>query len=290
MTVEPIIIFDTSGLNKLADDLELACFEPALKSGFFIRLTETNVGEIIATPDNGRRQQLLQLCRHLVTAGDCIYPYHWIIRELVTAHHRKPMAFDWTTVKVRFRAAEKEIAFQEIINDTLATEQRDHARNQDREFAGIFDNARPHFDELFIQKVTDRPTDFRGLVTRLQGPSGAYWNFGKGFYERSAKIRPDEDTIRKFIDDCPPFRALILVVCIAQYERCIREMPSGESYRAGAFDLYSSVYLPYCHRFITADERQLNALRQVTDVGRLGSAVVSYDDFWSGLTVRAAAR
>ena len=71
---------------------------------------------------------------------------------------------------------------------------------------------------------------------------------------------------------------------MAEYERCIRNPKTNESYRAGAFDLYSSVYLPYADQFVTADERQHNALKEIVTVGNLQTDVLLYEDFRGRLT------
>ena len=47
-SVLPTSIFDTSGMNKLADDPESEILTAAVKSSFFVRLTETHVSEIVA--------------------------------------------------------------------------------------------------------------------------------------------------------------------------------------------------------------------------------------------------
>jgi hypothetical protein len=43
------------------------------------------------------------------------------------------------------------------------------------------------------------------------------------------------------------------------------------------FDLYASVYLPYCEQFVTTDPGQLGALLNVVSLARL--TVRSYTDF-----------
>ena len=80
--------------------------------------------------------------------------------------------------------------------------------------------------------------------------------------------------MRAFVDACPPFRALLMALCVAQYQRCI-QYPRHKS--TGVFDLYASVYLPYCEQFVTADPGQLGALLNVVSLARL--TVRSYTDF-----------
>jgi hypothetical protein len=87
----PIVIFDTSAINKLADDREPEVLTVGIRAAFFVRLTSTNVEEIIATRNATRRKDLLNCIRSLVTAGDCINPYHWIIEQLVRNFGIRPV-------------------------------------------------------------------------------------------------------------------------------------------------------------------------------------------------------
>lgn len=62
-----------------------------------------------------------------------------------------------------------------------------------------------------------------------------------------------------------------------------------KSYRAGAADIFSAVYLPYCSKFVTHDDRQLNALRLVAIHGNLeGVEVLSYQEFHDSLALATA--
>src|SRR6266566_194266 len=62
--VRPRIIFDTSALNALADEPESEAIVKSLGIGFRVRLSETSLAEIGATPRPERREELLALCRH----------------------------------------------------------------------------------------------------------------------------------------------------------------------------------------------------------------------------------
>jgi len=67
---------------------------------------------------------------------------------------------------------------------------------------------------------------------------------------------------------------------VPEYEHWVRELQTSESYRAGANDLFSAVYLCYCKRFVTHDECQLNALSLVCAESNLKDVeVLSYREF-----------
>ena len=110
--------------------------------------------------------------------------------------------------------------------------------------------------------------------------------YGADLYKRATGKETDEATIRKFVDACPPFKALLLAICTAEFEYTIRDLLTGTSFRAGRMDLYSAVYLPYCDQFVTADERQHNALKEIVMVGGLATEIVLYSDFRERLLPR----
>jgi hypothetical protein len=273
------LIFDTSALNRLADDKDSGALLAGLKAAFSIRLTATNIDDVAATPDANRRRALLDLCKQLLFGGECIQPYHWIIEQLITQAD-SAASLGWQELDIRSREYEEEIARQEILDDQVAAEQWEHARAAQQQFQKIYDDARPHFERLFQAAPEKRPASFPDLVAKLKVPGGAFWSYAIGLYERAAKNRVDEGAIRTFVDEYPPFRALLLALCIAQYERCIRDLRAGPSYRAGSFDLYAAVYLPYCDQFVTAEKRrrQERCLAEVAREGGLSVKVGSYDN------------
>ena len=65
----------------------------------------------------------------------------------------------------------------------------------------------------------------------------------------------DIDTVKHFIDNCPPFRALLCAVLMSWYHHSAREEDSGERFTAGRNDLFMSIYLPFCDIFVTAEKK-----------------------------------
>jgi hypothetical protein len=279
---KPVLSFDTSAINKLADDLESEVLKVGLRAAFFVRFTSTNVEEIIATCDSTRRKDLLNCIRSLLTAGDCINPYHWIIEQLVRNFERDPKSFDWRQVSVRFQNAEGEVARQEFINDDLSAEQRQHSRTAAKKFEEIYTSPRPKFDSFFENYLGQRPS-ISELVEFFKRCGGAIWGLGAMLYGKVAQGASDETTIRHFYDVCPPFRALLLGLGIAIHERCVRDEKGGESYRAGRQDLLSAVYLPYCDSYVTDDGKQARCLQVVASECNIDVMVLPYNEFRSRL-------
>ena len=110
------------------------------------------------------------------------------------------------------------------------------------------------------------------------------WAYGDLLYGKVAKKSYDETTIRAFYGDCPPFRALAVGLCAAQYERCVRDLRCGESLRAGRVDTFMATYLPCCDHFVTNDRKQLALLRAAASEANITVSVWSYSEFRNTLT------
>lgn len=280
MAQRPTVIFDTSAINKLADDREFAVLFAGIKSAFYVRVTEMSISEIVANKDATKRTRLLAVLRTLVTHGECIHPFHLIIQEISRRFEGNPTGFNWRRISVRFPQAEHEIVRQAITSDKLAAVQREQLRALDKHFERMFAEMRPSFDALF-QKGVERPS-FHEVVEIFTRDGGAMWAFGDIVHGKTA-VDPSEERIRQFYKVCPPFRALLLALCAAQYERCVRDVRQGESLRAGRMDIFAATYLPYCGTFVSDNKKQLRALRAVAAEGGIEVSVLSYQEFRTGL-------
>jgi hypothetical protein len=281
MNSKPIWTPDTSGINWLADDPDSDALVAGLRSGFHVRLTFTSVSEVIANNDRERRVQLLRICRLLLSSGDCIDPQHEIIRKMV-ARFEESLSFNWRMIPVDFPEVQSEIAREENFSDDLAVQEREETRALDKQFLKVYEDAKPAFDRLFKNCADKTPVNVSELVARLQIPGGAFWTIAGGLYSRVGKLPPDETTVRRFTEGCDPFRALMIALCAAQYDRCIRPQNVGPSLRSGRNDTFMAVCLPYCHQFVTADPRQLACYKEVVSIAGLDVTVKSYEEFRNG--------
>lgn len=276
---KPILIPDTSALNHLLDDRDSAHLVAGLKAGYFIRLTGDNFREIAATENPDRRQELLALCRQLLHAGEFALPYNWLLEGHIIHFHQNPKTYNWKLGSVRFPHMEMEIVHQEFLNDKVACEEREDARENAAVFESVFCDVRDDFQSLFESGAEKQPVSVQELVTLLQVPGGAFWGYGQGLYAKITGVTPDEATIREFVQRCPPLNAIILALCTAQYERCIRDLKQGPSLRADRLDMYCAAHLPYCDKFVTADVKQLRALQEIAAIGGFATEIIHYGDF-----------
>lgn len=285
MSSKPLLIFDTSVFNALADDGDGVSLVAGLRAGYAICLTGLNISEILANSDANRRKQLLDLCRLFLADGLCLVPHHWVIERMVAQHHRT-RSFNWRSVDVRFREGEIEVARQDIINDATAKEEREGLRRHEEELFGHLDEERDKFQQLFASG-TRRPDTYAEYLSLLQGPGGAFWACGAGMCKRITGVLPEEGDVRDFVAACPPLHAALLGIFVAYYDRCIRDLKTGPSFRAGRYDLFMSVYLPYCVQFISSDDRQVRVFREITSVGGFAVDVRPYREWRKGFDLVA---
>jgi hypothetical protein len=281
MSPRPILGFDTSGINALLRDGGTALHLLAgFSAGYAVRLNATALDEIIAhgTPDE--REQLRLLCRKLLANGEgaILLPFHEIITRLARSFETQ-LSFVWTTIDVHSREY-LPFVFGESIPDleAISSEQRTSHLQTAEQFENIFLGPRPIFQKLREDIQGESwPKSAEQLVEALQVPGGAYWNYAIGLYHRATGQNASEEKIKAFLHACPPFRALIASIVVAQYERCIREEPQPRV--AGRNDLFMAVYLPYADEFISNDHAQQSALRQTAAIARLPTSVRWYKEF-----------
>jgi hypothetical protein len=119
------------------------------------------------------------------------------------------------------------------------------------------------------------------------------WGFGQTLYEAVTKNRPSEADIKMFMNVCPPFRAAVYGwLVLSWYDRCIRLPGMEPSFGANRNDMMMSVYLPYCHRFVSAEKYRVQeqCLREVAAAADIDCEVLSYEDFCASFSVEPTAR
>ncbi len=285
---KPIIIFVTSGINNLADEEDFKALAAGLRTAYHVRLTGSNIEEVAATAKPENRGKLLDTCQLLLSSGDCIDPFNWLVEKHVKAFDRHPKEYVWNGVNVLSPEIAKEIRERTLFDDELAGRSRQSAEESKQSFEDIFCSMRPGFDKIFASG-TQRPATFAGFLSILQRPGGAFWTgYALKLYRRNVSVDPEESKIRDFADRCPPFLMMVMAAAKAQYERAIVEQPKGKR-RAGRLDLLMSIYLPYCRVFVTHDDDREACLREMGTVANLETKILSYREFRSRLLATAIA-
>lgn len=279
---KPVLVFDTSAINQLTAEKDFPAIAAGLTTAYHIRLTGSNISELVATPTSTKRASLFDCCQRLLASGDCIDPFNWIVEKHVQAFDQNALNYDWKRISVRNRQIEREIVERTLFDDDLAHEEKESAGETKASFENYFSGMRPRFDQIF-SNGTERPATLGEFVSILQRPGGAFWTgYGRTFYARNVQHEPEEKSVRDLADRCPPFLMMVLAAVMAQYARAIVGNPKKKK-RAGRVDLLMSVYLPYCRVFVTHDDDQTVCLREIGKAGGSDSEILSYAEFRSRL-------
>jgi hypothetical protein len=289
ITLKPILSLDTSGVNALLrDGGTSAPLFAGLVAGYSVRMSATVIDEIIANSSVEVREQLRRICRNfLLNDGDIVLPFHEITRKLARQFDRDSKV-DFSRLDVRSEDYEDFIRQGDVSGyEVLFAEQRQSAQVVSSQFERVFNRVRAKYQKAFVE-IGERPESAAQLEEIFKKPGGHYWGLAANLYERAIDKRVDENTIRKFIDACPPFKALMSALTVGLFDRCV---PAEiDDTRAGRNDLFMSVYLPYCEQFISNDHSQQKALRQVVSLAGLETKVRWYREFSRSLSVGGAGR
>jgi len=285
----PIVTFDTSAHNKLVEDAPRA--EPlltGLKSGLFFRFSGLSVGELFACPDAAKRAALSVSCQGLQGGqSDCLYPHNELVRLLIVDHFTHSAAFDWKTVDVRAPGYEQGIREGKFFGgQQLSAQQNKEQSEQKKAYKKVFAKPRDELERIFADHGEAQPATFREAIAQ----SGRTSRMGKWIYDRAAETYVNEATIKEFIDACPPFRAMIYALLMSYYDISLKNRQTGERFTAGGNDLFMSVCLPYCHKFVTADREQAKCLQEIAEVAGLETEILSYDDFRDSFSAKTGGR
>ena len=291
-----IVTFDTSAHNRIAK-LDAAAADPiyaAVASRFFFRLAGLSYEELVATQDGLARLPLLDGCRKLTTTPvargwDCVQTFYELLRILITAHAADPANFQWRTVDVRWGELAHEILSGDTTDDALATLQCSEQHAALDKDKTMWRTLRAKLDPIFETRDISRPITFEEAFEN--GSPALFPAMGKALYdaglcfdaelngERRAFDTPLE-TVQHFIDNCPPFRAVLLAMLVSWYNIALRDPNTGDKLAAGRNDLYMAVYLPLCDIFVTRDAGQAKCLRELRKhIGAPAGEVMLFEEF-----------
>jgi len=283
----PIVTFDTNAHNRLVDDCRSESVLAEMKSMWF-RFAGLSMEELFATSPASRRNDLFTSCRKIQSGpSECFLPSNLLTEQLILAHFNDPAAFNWKTVDVRWPDCDRAIRDPGFYDDEpTSKEQRNfqwELRQSDKQ---RFVKLRPKLQPIFAAHGEVPPTTCQEAISRLDNVgNSAMWYQAQFYYDLVTTMDSTEPTVKEFAAACPPFLALIYAKFLPWYNNAVRDPSTGERVTAGSNDLYMSVYLPYVDMFVTDDEDQERALREVARLAKLETKILSYKDFCATLPV-----
>jgi hypothetical protein len=202
--------------------------------------------------------------------------------EIVKLHRRNPSEFRWQEAEVGTPVYRDQIANGDINDDVqLIEEHRAKQYAVSKQYKQMFAQLRPQLEKAFIADGTSRPKTFREFIRLLiYGKEKLLAGFGKTLYDAAGGTDISKDDVLSLYQDCPPLRAFNYALLMSWFNLAVRHQ-QGDEFKAGRNDLFMSIYLPYCHIFVTAENgrEQEKCLSEIASVAGLQTEVVSYDGF-----------
>ena len=279
----------------MEDGLDSARVFATIRSRYFFRLSGLSYEELMATLDADKRRAFWKDCGKLKgSSWDCLNPHYEILRFLIVAHAQAPADFRWLAVDVRSPELNHEISTGQFIGDNeLSKRQWQEQKASLDGWRDMWSGLRPKLDSAFMAEGKLRPKTFEEAYNEY-GPR-LLPSIGKLLYDgglradaklREEVIEPDTDIeiVKHFIDNCPPFRALLCASLMSWYQHSARD-EDGDRFKAGRNDLFMALYLPYCDTFVTSEKyaEQERCLRKIASILGLRTEILSYDAFISRL-------
>ncbi|MGO4880967.1 MAG: hypothetical protein ACLP59_09115 [Bryobacteraceae bacterium] len=276
-TINGTVVFDTSAINALCDTGNQQDFIARMEARCRVLITEANLSEVCATTDPARRGRLLNLCERLLAFGDAVVPHAQIVEDMVRCHRRYGRRFSWRDVEITAPGLADEIRRRSLVGDERIVELvREDERVKKRQFRDMWRDAHDKFEKDFEGQTLLSVTD---LIRLAKGEGGTFWALAASHYTRANLFPIDEAALKKFVTDCPPFHAMVVMTYVWQYQYGLPQRNEEARYKAGLRDLCMSVYLPFCDWFVTRDSGQENALRLIACEVGAPVGVVSYERF-----------
>jgi hypothetical protein len=243
----PIVSFDTSVVNRLAKHTNFVALRTKINDAYHVRMNRTVIAELVSTEAAELRAHLLNVERMLRCPGDITFPHDKILESSIRFFEEHRSNFEWKRVSIRSKKMEEFLA-DTFLDDGRSADQRKQFSDLNDQWIETFQR----FSDSFNENVKDsRPTSLDGLVELLEREDGAILQaWGKMLYKKHDGTDGSAECIRQFYELCPPFRAMVMVMLVQQWERCFRDLKLAPSFRAGRNDMIMATYLPYCNVFV----------------------------------------
>ena len=290
-----VLTFDTSAHDRLVKLGESANpLYNSIRNQFFFRLAGSAFEEMVSVLDAADRLAQLDGCRRLTQNRwwDCLYPPGEVLRLFIAAHAADPINFQWRNVDVRSGGLAYELRTGELTaDDALAVLQKSEQYAAQADYRQSWQRVRAALEPIFRQQKLARPKTFAEAYRNHSG--SLLPALGKGLYDaglratsalRGEPATPDTDPsqIQHFLENCPPFRAMLCGVMLSWFNTSLKHK-SGERFAAGRDDMFMAVYLPLCDLFVTRDRDQHKCFAELAQYADVGTEVSYFDEFAADL-------
>jgi len=252
--------------------------EYVTKAPHQLLVSAVNVLEGACCPTADKRGALLRLmlqlsrgCRPLALAGDLF--------------RREIDAYAIGQVSETVTIAEEQEGLWIGLNAPEEIEQADikdanrYRAAQECEFRQMYENARPHFQQVLGSAAAKGITSASRLIRHFRDDE----EFLKSTVDYFVQVSPLAHRLKgrelEFLQNMPGWQSFFLACAAAVYLRCIQAQHYGHKKNPGYFDVSQAVYLPRCHVYVTHDDSLRKVLRLVAVATRERTQILSYSQF-----------
>jgi len=277
-----IYCFDTSALNYLHDDPEVANIIVGLTASNTIWITSLNVIEASITNNTERRISLLKLQKQLARDIRPLQIPSILLRESAVAYATRIDRRDLSIGK-------NQDGIWNVLNNP---EQIDSAAQQglynwkkkiEDTFRQTHTRGHVHFQKLFESKEK-RPQNAAALLRHYSLNEDFLFDVSADIYETVTGAKLKREELSQFFRSTPHWPFFFLGWAYAIYARAIQKEKYGDN-NAGNVDIWCATYLPSCDIFVTADAEQFKALRLINTFNLRPCVVLRYSEFRTRMIV-----
>ncbi len=262
------ICFDTSAINGIADSKEKVEIISHLRRNHRVLLTSLNLLEVVSTPSDARRLELLSTMKELSDGALPLAISPKIVRRATRAFAKRKPSFN-IAITQEDAPLWSMLQYPETAGPEEQAEARQWLMSLEQPFADAHRQARPDFQELFRSNAHERPKS-PGRMLRLFADQDidAMYQFVRNTYKRESRQHLSVDAMLRLFKAVPYWPLYLAGWAHQMYARAVSEQDYGSRKKPGTIDLWCAVYLPHCDVFVTDDNGQYQALRLLNVLSR----------------------
>lgn len=270
------ICFDTSAINQLADDPLRDILIAGIHTMGKVQATGVNLLEIATTTDPMRRSHLLHLLCRLARGHSPFTLPDVLLGNFARAHRT---GADHVTVRIGEDNAHLAALLRtpdEIDESAIATWWSWRNAIEDQ-FRQAHRDARPSFQELRTRDGTV-PRSASATLRAYTSDLPFVTEVTNWLYKKSTGTELSEAEVRPFFAISPSWPLFLLAWAYGAYRMALQSSHHGAE-NAGALDLFSAAYLPFCDIFVTHDRHQRFGLHLISRFAANRPQVIGWRSF-----------
>jgi hypothetical protein len=249
-----VLYFDTSAINRLADDPNRSLLLKALRREV-CSISIFTVIELASTPDNRRRLHLITTAKQLVGDSRPLAMPGDILRRVTQAFSGREQTMD-ASMGSEWDGLWLALSEPTFTDADMVAEAQEWKTSEENWYQDILEKARP----IVQSELQKRPKDEQDWITKY--PSRLLKHFCRNrefMVDVVNRLSPPAVLITNelaegVIENLDPWRFFLAGLAFGFYRRSLQPSGYGRQLSPGSIDTQQSIYLAGCDRFVTADQ------------------------------------